>query len=95
MFFHWKWSIGEPYEKSYKYVVAQSDAITNANMNTNANTNTNANINNFVKESKREDIDEKLSNRTMIAQIGLNPFYQNSNYGNDIQFYDSVMKNKN
>lgn len=77
---HWKWSNGEPCKKSIK----------NENKNINQNI-IDENIN-FVRESKREDIDLKLSNRAMICQIGLNPFLQNSTYGNDIQKYDSVMK---
>ena len=81
---HWKWSNGEPCRKSIK----------NENKNINKNISQNIideNIN-FVRESKRENIDLKLSNRAMICQIGLNPFLQNSTYGNDIQQYDSVMK---
>lgn len=73
----WKWTFGEPCQKSLR----------NINKNSNAYSDTN-----FVKESKREDIDEKLSNRAMVAQIGLNPFLQNSSYQNDIQTYDKIMK---
>ncbi len=72
--FSWKWTFGEPCQKSLR--------------NTHSNFDTN-----FVRESKREDIDEKLSNRTMVAQIGLNPFLKNSSYQNDIQSYDKIMKN--
>jgi hypothetical protein len=45
----------------------------------------------FHVENKREEIGSKLSERTMIAQIGLNPFLQNS-YENDIINYDICMK---
>lgn len=48
----------------------------------------------FHRESKREDIDTKLSERIMIAQIGLNPFFQTS-YENDIENYDNCMKIRN
>jgi hypothetical protein len=77
--FSWKWSVGEPCEKSLR------------NNDKNSNTYLNHEIN-FVKESKREYMDEKLSNRAMIAQIGLNPFLNNSSYQNDIQVYDKIMK---
>ncbi len=49
------------------------------------------NKNLFHRESKREDIDTKLSGREMIAHVGLNPFLQNS-YENDIANYDNYMK---
>jgi hypothetical protein len=45
----------------------------------------------FQRESKREDIDTKLSGREMVAQIGMNPFFQNS-YETDIINYDNHMK---
>jgi hypothetical protein len=47
----------------------------------------------FYRESKRENIDTKLSGREMVTQIGLNPFFQNS-YENDIENYDNYMKVK-
>lgn len=54
----------------------------------------NVNDTSFHIENKREEIGTKLSQREMIAQIGLNPFLQNS-YGNDITNYDNCMKAKN
>ena len=47
----------------------------------------------FYVENKREEIGSKLSEREMFAQIGLNPFLQNS-YQNDIANYDNYMKMK-
>ena len=44
----------------------------------------------FHIENKREEIGAKLSEREMIAQIGLNPFSKNS-YENDITNYDNYM----
>ena len=46
---------------------------------------------NIKNENKREEIENKLSERKMIAQIGLNPFFNNS-YGQDICNYDNCMK---
>lgn len=74
----WKWCSGEPCQKSLRINTKNSNTYLNPELN-------------FIRESKREDIDEKLSNRSMIAQIGLNPFSQNS-YQNDIQSYDKIMK---
>lgn len=45
----------------------------------------------FHVENKREEIGSKLSEREMFAQIGLNPFLQNS-YENDITNYDKYIK---
>jgi hypothetical protein len=75
----WKWSNGEKYKQSDKNI---------------KNKPTEKNIINdaiFYKESKREEMGSKLSERTMIAQIGLNPFLQNS-YEHDIDNYDKCMK---
>jgi hypothetical protein len=74
----WKWSIEEKNKKSYKQEKIKK----------------NVNDTSFHIENKREEIESKLSQREMIAQIGLNPFLQNS-YGNDITNYDNCMKAKN
>lgn len=42
-------------------------------------------------KNKREIIDGKLSSRSMIPQIGLNPFLQNS-FETDLTNYDNHMK---
>jgi hypothetical protein len=80
---HWKWSNGEKYEKTNK----QSNKQSNEQQNI---------LNDvlFHVENKREEIGNKLSEREMFAQIGLNPFSQNS-YKNDITNYDNYMKIKN
>lgn len=43
-------------------------------------------------QSKREDLDNKIADREMIAQRGVNPFLPNSNYSNDITTSDSFLK---
>ncbi len=45
----------------------------------------------IINENKREEIGNKLSEREMITQIGLNPFLNNS-YDQDICNYDKCMK---
>jgi hypothetical protein len=71
----WKWANGTKYEKSKN---TKNNVVKQNNML-------------FHVENKREEIGSKLSERTMIAQIGLNPFLQNS-YENDIANYDNYIK---
>jgi len=52
-----------------------------------------ANIN--INENKREDIDSKLSNRSMISQINQNPFFQNLTFSEHLNIYDSNLKRTN
>jgi hypothetical protein len=74
--FHWKWTHGEKYEKTSKEE-RNKKHILNEIL--------------FQVENKREEMVAKLSEREMFAQIGLNPFSQNS-YENDIANYDKHMK---
>jgi hypothetical protein len=46
----------------------------------------------FKISNKREEIGDKLSNRQMIQQIGINPFLDQSNYINDISVRDQYLK---
>jgi hypothetical protein len=80
---YWKWTNGEKYGKSDKQSYNQEKNKKNI-------------LNDilFHLENKREEIGAKLSEREMFAQIGLNPFLQNS-YENDITNYDNYMKVKN
>ena len=73
---YWKWSNGEKYKKSYKQEKIKKNIINDVL---------------FHVENKREEIGSKLSEREMFAQIGLNPFLQNS-YENDITNYDKYIK---
>jgi hypothetical protein len=84
---YWKWSNGEKYEKTNKQSNKQSNEQQKIKQNI---------LNDilFHVENKREEIGTKLSEREMFAQIGLNPFSQNS-YKNDITNYDNYMKIKN
>jgi hypothetical protein len=79
---YWKWTNGEKYRKSDKQSYNQEKNKKNI-------------LNDilFHVENKREEIGAKLSEREMMAQIGLNPFLQNS-YENDITNYDNYMKVK-
>ena len=73
---YWKWKHGEKYEKTSKEEKNKKN-ILNEML--------------FHVENKREEMVNKLSERELVAQIGLNPFSQNS-YKNDIANYDNHMK---
>ena len=49
----------------------------------------------FKSSNKREDLDDKISKREMIQQIGTNPFLQNTNYLDDMSIRDTYLKPKN
>lgn len=51
--------------------------------------------NNIRNSSKREDLDNKISDREMIAQRGINPFLKNSSYVSDINASDAFLKPQN
>jgi hypothetical protein len=57
-------------------------------------TNTVFSRNQSLSSSKRETLDDKISDRQMIAQRGVNPFMQN-NYVNDVVARDIFLKPKN
>lgn len=46
----------------------------------------------FTNSNKREYTDQKLSERQMFGQIGMNPFMTNSNYVNDVCTRDQFLK---
>jgi hypothetical protein len=75
----WKWSNCEKYKQTGKNI---KNELTKKNI---------INDTIFYKENKREEMGSKLSERTMIAQIGLNPFLQNS-FEHDIDNYEKYMK---
>ena len=74
----WKWrKDDDKYDKSYKHVVEQINHPEQKEQ---------------LNFSKREYIDSKLSNRSMVAQIGLNPFMQNSSFDVNLSNYDKNMR---
>lgn len=46
----------------------------------------------FTNSNKREYTDQKLAERQMFGQIGMNPFMINSNYVNDVCTRDQFLK---
>ena len=82
----WKWSNGEAYYKSERPEKTQTQQQTQ-----HYDSQLNA-INQSLEDySRRENIDEKLSDREMMAQRSGNPFFQTS-YVNDIVTRDMYLK---
>jgi hypothetical protein len=80
----WKWSNGESYYKS-----ARPEKTQQQNQQYDSQLNA---INQSLEDySRRENIDEKLSDREMMAQRSGNPFFQTS-YVNDIVTRDMYLK---
>jgi hypothetical protein len=46
----------------------------------------------FKVSNKREELDSKISDRHLIQQTGFNPFFNESNYVNDISVRDQFLK---
>jgi len=102
---HWKWSKGEPYYKSIrekpekkenKQNDIEYDSPQNAiNQSLAEDSFFNQDLTNSMfslnKNSNREDIDNKMADREMVSQRGVNPFLQTS-YVNDIVTRDMFLK---
>ena len=103
----WKWTKGEPYERSRRLKQAQelenkqfsremeSSAYTSS-LNYDENTweilNQTAATSGFTNSNKREELDYKISGRDMVQQIGFNPFLGQTNYADDISIRDQFLK---
>ncbi len=78
---NWKWTLttNELYEKSPRRKNV-SDPFCRTDM--------------FIREeiNRREDIDERMSERSMLAQCGTNPFLNNNNYVQDVVTRDMFLK---
>jgi hypothetical protein len=103
----WKWTKGEPYERSRRLKHVQelenkqfskdmeSSAYTSS-LNHDENTwdilNQSLSGNGFKVSNKREELDTKISGRDMVQQIGFNPFLGQTNYAEDISIRDQFLK---
>jgi hypothetical protein len=68
---------------------------TNTNLNTNLNSN-----DEFIEiysrsGNRREDLDNKISDRELLFQRGTNPFLVNTDYVNDVTIRDNYLKPRN
>jgi hypothetical protein len=103
----WKWTKGEPYERSrrLKHVQQMENEEFSKNMETSAYTSSlhhdentwdilNQSFSNseFKVSNKREELDSKIANRELTQQIGFNPFLGESSYINDISIRDQFLK---
>ncbi len=92
MICHWKWSTGDEYSKSARLKKDDTD-VRNVDETMFLSTSSIFSRNQLstTTTSKRECIDEKISDREMLAQRGVNPFLQ-TNYVNDIVTCDNFLK---
>ena len=104
----WKWTKGEPYERSRRIFKEQTEkdsdkfnkeieqSAYSSALNHDENTwdilNQTSSGNGFKVSNKREEIDTKMADRDMIQQIGNNPFLTETNYVNDISIRDQFLK---
>jgi hypothetical protein len=104
----WKWTKGEPYERSRRIFKEQEEkdsekfnkeiekSAYSSALNHDENTwdilNQTLSGNGFKVSNKREEIDTKMADRDMIQQIGNNPFLSETNYVNDISIRDQFLK---
>jgi hypothetical protein len=104
---NWKWTKGEPYERSrrLKHVQELENKQFSKDMETSAYTsslnhdentweilNQNAANSGFKVSNKREELDSKIAGRDMVQQIGFNPFLGQTNYAEDITIRDQFLK---
>lgn len=103
----WKWTKGEPYERSRRLKHAQelenkqfskdmdSSAYTSS-LNYDENTweilNQTHMNSGFKVSNKREELDSKIAHRDMVQQIGFNPFLGETSYVNDVSIRDQFLK---
>ena len=103
----WKWTKGEPYERSRRLKQVQElenkqfskemeSAAYTSSLNYDENTwdilNQSQAGSGFKVSNKREELDSKIAGRDMVQQIGFNPFLGESSYVNDISVRDQFLK---
>lgn len=99
----WRWSNGEEYLKSSrkKHIVQEPEESVEIDQ-----TAISQSLNGFDFETmfsrndnpsgnKREDLDNKISDRGLMLQRGTNPFLHSANYVNDVVARDIFLKPKN
>lgn len=92
----WKWSNGETYYKTARSEKSQNHQVYDYKKNQNQCYDSqinaiNQSLEGYVEESRRENIDVKLSDRELMIQRSGNPFFQTS-YVNDIVTHDMFLK---
>jgi hypothetical protein len=107
----WKWTQGEPYQKSARKVIKQQQFESQINYDDNPQQNANVALQQallsendvwsleeqqvFVNPdkpmNKRENTYNKMAEREMVGQIGMNPFMQR-NYLEDVMVQENFLK---
>ena len=95
----WKWTNGEPYERSRRVFKNENNKDTfskdielsayTSSLHHDENT---WDILNQENSNKREDLDFKIADRGLVQQIGNNPFMDQNNYVEDISMSDKFLK---
>jgi hypothetical protein len=97
----WKWTKGEPYERSrriFKNEPTEIDETFSKEIETSAYSsalNYDENTWDMLNQglsNKREDLDFKIAERGPVQQIGNNPFLGQNNYVNDIVVSNKFLK---
>jgi nitrogen fixation/metabolism regulation signal transduction histidine kinase len=104
----WKWTKGEPYERSRRIFKEQEEKDTekfnreieksaySSALNHDENTwdilNQTLSGNGFKISNKREELDTKMADRDLVQQRGNNPFLSETNYVNDVSIRDQFLK---
>jgi hypothetical protein len=104
----WKWTKGENYDRSKRIYKNENNEINeqfnkeiessafetalNHDENTWEILNNSLFDKNFVQFNKREDTDQKLSERQMVCQVNMNPYLTNNSYVNDLSVHDQFLK---
>ena len=96
----WKWTKGEPYERSQRVLKNENIKDTfskdielsayTSSLHHDENTWDILNQDNAL--NKREDLDFKIADRGLVQQIGNNPFMGQNNYVEDISVSDKFLK---
>jgi hypothetical protein len=85
----WKWSNGsEQIGKSRRPVRQKNNNVSSYDSRVNAIT---CSLDDDMF-NKRENLDEKISERELMLQCGLNPFLSNTSYVNDVVTRDMFLK---
>lgn len=101
----WKWSNGEPYERTrrFKHTQELENTQFSQEMEKSAYTSSlnhdentweilNKTHSGFTVSNKREELDTKISGRDLVQQIGFNPFLGENSYVNDVSIRDNFLK---
>ena len=100
--YSWTWSIGETY---YKSPIRRSDTASLEPEHNEleppfqvAENAIQQSLNGFeciASRNKREELDDKISDRQLLFQRGTNPFLQNTSYVDDVVARDHFLKPRN